>query len=239
METVSIDVAGQRVDGTLFQQASDKPSPAFMFLHGWTSRKDRHLERAEALASLGMTTLAISFRGHGNSEGDFNQLSRFDHTQDAVAAYDFLAALPGVDSRRIGAFGSSYGGYTSLLLTGMRDVRYLALWDPALYPDQGYSTPTTQLIEQDPNVFRQSGLTYKNNMALAGMATFSGELLLMRSDQTDVVPLTTYCNYLKVAPGPKTMSVLINGSDHTLSDPKCDREMKDVLTTWAKCSISF
>jgi uncharacterized protein len=234
METVSIDVVGQRVDGTLFRQDPNKLTPAFMFLHGWTSRKDRHLERAQALASLGMTTLAISFRGHGNSEGDFNQLSRFDHVEDAMAAYDFLADLPGVDQRRIGVFGASYGGYLAILLTGLREVNALALWDPALYPDQGYSTPTAKLIEQNPDIFKQSGLTGKNNMALSGISDFAGKLLLIRSDQTDVVPLATYCNYLSITRSSKTTSVLISGSEHTLSDPNCDEEMKEVLYNWAK-----
>lgn len=65
MLEVKIDSAGQKIDGTLFPIDADGLHPAFVFFHGWTSRKDSHVISAEKIASLGVTTLAVSLRGHG------------------------------------------------------------------------------------------------------------------------------------------------------------------------------
>jgi uncharacterized protein len=156
MAEIPLLVDGQKIDFTLFTTRNTSASkPAFLFLHGWTSRKDRHVLRAEKINTLGVTSMAISFRGHGDSEGDFDKLSRADHLKDALAAYDFLSAQPGVDKSRVAVFGSSYGGYTASLLTAERNIRYLALWDPALYLDNNFDVPTKKLIDQDPDVFKK------------------------------------------------------------------------------------
>ncbi len=79
MLEVRINSEGQKIDGTLFSPEHPKTlRPALVLFHGWTSQKGRHLGRADKLASLGLSTLAVSFRGHGESEGNFDALSRAD-----------------------------------------------------------------------------------------------------------------------------------------------------------------
>ncbi len=239
MVETKIDSGGQEIDATLFPlQKTGELRPAFVFFHGWTSRKDRHLIRAEKLASLGVTTLVISFRGHGESEGEFGKLSRKDHLQDALVSYDYLASLPGVDSKRIGVFGSSYGGYIASVLSGERPLAYLALWDPALYKDQDYSTPTALLVDQNPDVFKQSNLSPQENRALRAILDFQGDLLIIRSGKADVVPLGTINNYLQTANKDRLTSVVIEGADHTMSDAKHNQEVVQTLYNWFKEKIN-
>jgi len=72
------------------------------------------------LASRGFVALAINYRlgiGYGRA---FQHAPHTGPTgaaeyQDVVAAAKFLAAQPGVDPRRIGIWGGSYGGYLTAL----------------------------------------------------------------------------------------------------------------------------
>lgn len=61
-----------------------------------------------ALAEAGIASLCFNFRGAGRSEGVHDGAQ--GEIDDALAAFDFLAGLSGVDSRRVGLAGYSFGG---------------------------------------------------------------------------------------------------------------------------------
>jgi uncharacterized protein len=135
-------------------------------------------------------------------------------------------------------FGSSYGGYTASLLTAERNIRYLALWDPALYLDNNFDVPTKKLIDQDPDVFKKSGLSIENNKALKAVSNFKGDILLIRSGQTDIVPAETFGNYEQVAPSAKTLVKVVEGSNHNITEKLWDEEVRDIIYSWFKEKIS-
>ncbi len=60
-----------------------------------------------ALAQQGFATLRFNFRGVGNSDGEHAKGEQ-EH-QEALAAIDLLQAWPGVDDKRIGLVGYSFG----------------------------------------------------------------------------------------------------------------------------------
>jgi hypothetical protein len=63
------------------------------------------------LAGQGYTMLSFDYRGFGGSEGERSRLLPQEQVEDAVCALEYLATqVPGIDPRRIGIFGTSFGG---------------------------------------------------------------------------------------------------------------------------------
>ena len=132
---------GTTVHGQLFQQAAHgAPSrPAIIFLHGGPPRQMLlgwhymdYYSNAYAvnqyLTAHGFVVLSVNYRlgiGYGRA---FNHPEHAGprgaaEYQDVVAGVQFLQALPGVDPKRIGMWGGSYGGYlTALALARNSDL---------------------------------------------------------------------------------------------------------------------
>lgn len=89
------------------------------------------LSVASALVQAGFATLRFNFRGVGNSEGE--------HTEGKMEAHDALSALevfkgwPGVDGKRVGVAGYSFGSRVVLETSGIhKKSKAIALISPPL-----------------------------------------------------------------------------------------------------------
>ncbi len=84
---------------------------------------------SEKLTGAGIAALKFNFRGVGRSQGSFGQGA--DEGDDARAALDYLAAVPGVDSQRLGLAGYSAGAAFALpAVCGDPRLRALAAISP-------------------------------------------------------------------------------------------------------------
>src|SRR3972149_6554652 len=103
MNNVVINSPSGKLTGTIITPEGIPPSgKALLFIHGWTSTQARYVQRAQALAPLGYTSLAFNLPGHGDSEGDINTLTRKEYLDAVIAAYDFLKSQKHVDPDAIG-----------------------------------------------------------------------------------------------------------------------------------------
>lgn len=132
-------VGGQRLYGMLHLPESSPPAtgwPSVILLHGFTgNRTESHRSfvlLARRLCAAGVACLRFDFRGSGESQGDFAEMTAGREVEDAVAAADYLRRQPGLDPERVMLLGFSMGGLVaSLALEQVRPHR-LALWAPAL-----------------------------------------------------------------------------------------------------------
>ena len=114
-EVVSFQSAGLRLHGVLGVPEGLKPSErraAFLVLHGFGSNSESPtvLAPTRVLSEFGYVTLRFDMRSCGKSEGEFGRVICLDQVEDLGNALSFLAKHPTVDSDRIGAIGSSFGG---------------------------------------------------------------------------------------------------------------------------------
>lgn len=86
---------------------------------------ERVTARAEMLTRHGYGVLVVEPRGNGASDGDPNLLG-WSGEGDLVAAVDFLATRPDVESGRIGGLGLSVGGEL-MIQAGAHDARLAAV----------------------------------------------------------------------------------------------------------------
>jgi fermentation-respiration switch protein FrsA (DUF1100 family) len=106
--------------------------PAVLFCHGFGGNKSGryrlYVRLAERLAQVGIAALRFDFRGCGDSEGAFRDITIESQLQDAMIAAQFLLTHPQLDPDRFGLFGSSLGGsLATLLSTKLPQTKAIAL----------------------------------------------------------------------------------------------------------------
>jgi dienelactone hydrolase len=141
---VTIWSEGTRLAGELFRPVgAPTPGPAILFCHGWGGVKSHLIPRyAEAFARAGYICLFFDYRGWGESDGKLiaaaadgpplteagerdlkvrvirQVVDPFDELADIRACFAWLLTEEGVDPKRVGLWGSSYGGGLTTYITG-------------------------------------------------------------------------------------------------------------------------
>jgi uncharacterized protein len=236
MIDVTIPVDRQRIHGKLLAPASSgERCPAMLFVHGWGGTQRRNIGIGKQLHVHGFVCLTFNLRGHARTRAQRDTVTRAQNLADVLAAYDMLAARPDVDAGRIGAVGSSYGGYLTTLLTAERKVRCLALHAPAIYMDADFDRPKREL-NLDPRLaaYRRRALAPDANRALTAASRFGGDVLVVESEDDTVVPHQVVANYLRAfdAASSRRHHVLA-GADHALSREAWRREWGALVFDWA------
>ena len=135
--TISFDVAGTRVVGSLALPTEPQP-PVVLMLHGFAGSRDEEdifPRAAKAFAASGLASLRIDFRGAGDSGGTFADTTFSRQVEDALAALRYLEASPLVDGRRIGLVGVSQGGMVAAIAAARSGKpKALALWSAVASP---------------------------------------------------------------------------------------------------------
>ena len=133
---------GLTIHGDLFENSADgkaPPKPAVIFVHGGPPRQmllgwhymdyyTHAYAMNQYLAAHGYVVLSVNYRlgiGYGRAfnhalHAGFRGAAEY---QDVLAGGRFLQTLPEVDSKRIGIWGGSYGGYlTAMALARNSDL---------------------------------------------------------------------------------------------------------------------
>jgi pimeloyl-ACP methyl ester carboxylesterase len=231
-EVFDIAVADQHIEATLVVPAT--LVPGVLFVHGWGVDRETYLNRAREIAALGCICLLFDMRGHAATVEQRDEVTREDNLEDAVAAYDRLAAHPLVDPAAIAVIGSSYGGYLAAVLTGVRPVRWLGMRVPALYKDEDWLVPKQELRDHGLEAFRQGPVSADENRALGACAAFEGDVLLVKSGQDEVIPDPVIGNYLAALGRVRSLTYrVIPDADHSLSEEPWQQAYASMLLAWA------
>lgn len=232
MRPISFSSDGYVLAGNFF--AASKPGKlAFLFIQGWTGHQN--LEAAQALATLGCTSMTYDMRGNRDSEGDIAAFSRADFVRDAVVAYDFLKKQLG-DDTPIGVVGSSLGSYTGVLLSKERPVACLSLRVPASYPDEGFTDPQLpQARTPQLAAWRQKPLHYGQNSAFQALHDFKGSIQIIEAGDDELVCHQAVQNYADSVNDPsKLRHDVMPEAPHSLVNEQLQERYVTLLTAWVK-----
>lgn len=119
-ECVILENEGQQIFGVLHRPLHVKAkAPAILICHGFAGNKigkyRLYVSLGQRLAKEGIATLRIDFRGSGESEGDFTDMTINGEVSDTLKGLEFLRNDSQIDSQRIGLLGNSFGGAIAVL----------------------------------------------------------------------------------------------------------------------------
>ncbi|MBV4417944.1 S9 family peptidase [Clostridium tyrobutyricum] len=212
---------------------SDKTEAHFMFVK--LSRK---------LADMGIASVRFDFRGSGESDGEFIDMTVSKELEDANAILDYAGSLDFVDINKIGVIGLSLGGAIASMLAGDRreTIKSLCLWAPAGNMRdiiiKGKSKDDVRQIRRK-GFFDFEGLSIgteflgdiENIDIFRKASSYDKNVLIIHGDKDETVPLCISERYLELY-GTNAVLHIVKGADHTFNSKEWEDEVLD-------CSIAF
>lgn len=184
-ESVVLTNEGQKIFGILHLPVGVVNPPCVLICHGLgghkTGRYRVYVELAEALVRTKIAVFRFDFRGSGDSEGAFSEMTLTGEVGDAIAALKYLQTEKRIDGNRIGVFGRSLGGAVAVLSSAsFGAVKCISLWAPLFNGDQWKNEWAR--VSQGYASEHESHELRRINGQVAGL-NFYSEMFDMRIDQ--------------------------------------------------------
>ena len=157
---LALPLAGASVPAILLTpEAGERPSPAALLLHGYSSSKERLASTiGQALVARGIASLALDLPLHGArddaliAQARSNPLSLLTQWRSALAearaAIDWLVRTDEVDGTRIAALGYSLGSYIALITAAQeRRVRAVIVAAGGDLPESPWTGMLRRLVD--------------------------------------------------------------------------------------------
>ncbi|ODB97000.1 hypothetical protein A3196_09630 [Candidatus Thiodiazotropha endoloripes] len=135
-----LEIDGERLFTIEHFPKQTEPTKAYIFVHPFAEEKlwshRVYVTTARAFCDQGMLVARFDFRGHGDSDGDYDEASLKRHLTDISTVVDHVKkANPSI--KHIGLFGLRLGATLATLTALSRgDIEELILWDPILDGDR-------------------------------------------------------------------------------------------------------
>lgn len=200
-----------------------------LIVHGWKSpvfTSSSYTTLVEELGTLGYHTLAVSLRGHEESDGDLNRVTREDHLADIEAAIEYMVSRDDVDTTNLGAVAVSYGAYLFAIAQARSSHTFkaIAFRAPALYPDSDWREPIAAMADSDMYSWReQFDPIVGQTAALNALRSFSGQMQIVASENDECIPGSIIQAFAHAAKHRGTSSILtIEDAEHALTSEQRD-----------------
>jgi phosphoribosylformylglycinamidine cyclo-ligase len=242
---VTFESEGQQVVGMFHTPDGSPKAPAVVLCHGFTGNKSEShfvfVKLARSLADAGMATLRFDFRGSGDSEGSFEEMTISGEIADAMNAVEFLAEQPEVDADRIGVLGLSLGGCVAACVTGRSPlVKATILWaplhDPDVFNERLSPTPTSFPHEFSGGMLL--GKPFVDELPdidpLVEIRGAQGSVLILHGSADETLRVAwsdAYVSSLTEA-GVPFESEIVEGADHTFARIDHERHVIQRSVAW-------
>lgn len=135
-ESIVLEIEGQKLFGILHMPINNHGKvPAVLMCHGLAGNKTGrfriYVNLAKELAKVGIASLRVDFRGCGDSDGEFSEVTVKGFLRDAHVSLRHLTHHAGIDASRLGIFGRSFGAAIALMAAEeYKKIKSLTLWAP-------------------------------------------------------------------------------------------------------------
>ncbi len=233
-------------------------APGVVMFHGFTGNKiENHrlfVHVARSLCDSGFVVLRFDFRGSGDSDGEFEDMTIPGEISDAENAFAFLIDQGEVNKEEVGVIGLSMGGRVAAVLASRDErVRFVVLYSAALSPlatrllssttksAQGIAESMRTLVSRGAVKVRDGWYlkkpffdTLDDVVPLDVMDQIKVPILIVHSDMDQVVPLsdsTKGFDVVKNLNGKNELCV-IEGGDHVFSEREHTQEVIRKTRDW-------
>lgn len=239
---------GDRLYGILNIPDKATKEHIIILCHGHSSHKNTQsfVRLRQLLEERNILSFRFDFYGHGESEGDFANATENEATDDILQAIKFLKHR---GYMHFGLVGSSYGGLASLLAASRTDdLRLLVLKSPVsnyadLYSWRGLSIedwkkkgyrdyPTKTGILKLNYIFYEDAL---KNDGYKAAPKIKVQTLIVHGRNDREVPLSQSEKTASLIPS-CTLKI-IDGADHTYTQPNHHEEMSKTITEFILKSL--
>jgi uncharacterized protein len=246
---------GQKLFGVMHYAEGSGKNPCVVMFHGFTGNKaEAHFlftKMARAIAKAGVSVFRFDFRGSGDSEGDFSNMSTAEEVSDGIKAVAFVRKDKRIDPKRTGVIGLSMGGFVAASVLGA-------------YPDLRCGvllSAVCSFIKIKRNIrksFRgkrikggkrdMGGLVISNKFfddmervdwkSLAGVNKYKGSLLVIHSKNDETVPISEGEMYYKSSPSRNKKMIVFKKGGHVFSDHVSEKRLILETNKWVKKALS-
>ena len=221
-----------------------KGAPCIIMSHGLESSKDgnKWLVLAHRFYEAGFACLRFTYRGCGEgkerSEGEFEDMTLSGRIRDYTAAIDFSETTE-VDTRRLGAVGSSFGGMVALAAQNSKIKALVTLATPArlqipseeqlrIYQNEGFfEFPSGKRVRTR---FLHDIQQYDIYQAIGKSGC---PVLIIHGSADESVPVKDAHDLYESAREPKRL-VIIKGGNHAFNDSTHLEQVISLTLNWFK-----
>ena len=200
---------GARLHGWWVRPPSHAALPLVLYFGGNAEEVSWMLEvigDARRSATPGVAWLLVNYRGYGASEGAPSERAL---VADAQALYDYALQLPGIDARRVYAFGRSLGSGVAVALAAERTLRGVVLVSP-------FDSLTAVAKHYYP--YLPVGWMLKHRFdSLERAPSLSTPLLCLIADRDEIIPPQHGIRLYEAWGGTKRR-VMLSGARHNETD---------------------
>ena len=204
--------------------------PVVVFVHGFASNRlelPSFVGMSRLLADNGVASVRVDLSGHGESDGDFFDVTITQEIAETRAVVRAVREFEFVDAERLGLVGMSMGGVVAGVVAAEEPgIRALCLWSPAavapFHIRDGHiqGQPFAEEIAEkgyfDAGGYRVSPALLQD---IAGLdvygrsAGYRGPVRIIHGDHDDAAPLEYGRRYLEHYDGNAELEV-VPGADH-------------------------
>jgi len=244
---------GELIAGTLHLPARLSRCPAVAVLHGFTGTRCEpnfiFVRLSRRLAEEGIASLRFDFRGSGESDGEFEDMTPLEEVSDARAALRQLGAMKRVDVRRLGLVGLSMGGLVAALTAAKEpSVRSVALWSAVARPRRVFEAMTTK---RQRSALLKTGRLDVGGLCVgrafleatrrldppSALAKSRASALIIHGTGDETVPYSDSTVFLRSArarDGIRTERFAVKGADHVYSSVPWRDAVVEATVGWFK-----
>jgi pimeloyl-ACP methyl ester carboxylesterase len=204
--------------------------PTVVFVHGFTSNRlelPNFVAMSRLLEAHGIASVRFDLSGHGESDGDFFDVTVSGEITETRAVLRTVRTLDFVDPDRIGLVGMSMGGVVAGIVAAEEPgIGALCLWSPAAvapaevgggrFKGRGFAAEIEQKGYFDADGHRTSPAFVKD---IAGLdvygrsGAYTGPVHILHGDRDTIAPLAYVRPYLDHYDGTAELEI-VEGADH-------------------------